>query len=119
MNWPYREIWLVDFEFIALPGERPSPVCLCALELRTGRLVRQWRDEFGRTPPYSITPTRCSSPTSLAPSWVAISRSAGRSRSACSTLYRIQGPHQWSADAQRFKPGGGARLFWARQHRRA
>src|SRR5262245_38119400 len=56
MNWPYREIWLVDFEFIALPGERPNPVCLCALELRTGRLVRQWRDEFGRTPPYSISP---------------------------------------------------------------
>jgi DNA polymerase I len=56
VNWPYREIWLVDFEFIALPGERPNPVCLCALELRTGRLVRQWRDEFGRTPPYSIDP---------------------------------------------------------------
>jgi DNA polymerase-1 len=56
VNWPYREIWLVDFEFVALPGERPSPVCLCALELRTGRLVRQWRDEFGLTPPYSIGP---------------------------------------------------------------
>jgi DNA polymerase-1 len=56
VNWPYREIWLVDFEFLALPGERPNPVCLCALELRTGRLVRQWRDEFGLTPPYSIGP---------------------------------------------------------------
>jgi DNA polymerase-1 len=56
VNWPYREIWLVDFEFVALPGERPKPVCLCALELRTGRVVRQWRDEFGRTPPYSIGP---------------------------------------------------------------
>jgi DNA polymerase-1 len=56
VNWPYREIWLVDFEFVAMPGERPNPICLCALELRTGRLVRQWRDEFGRTPPYSIGP---------------------------------------------------------------
>ena len=56
MNWPYREIWLVDFEFVAVPGERPIPVCLVALELRTGRLVRQWRDEFGRTPPYAIDP---------------------------------------------------------------
>ena len=56
MNWPYREIWLVDFEFVAVPGERPNPVCLVALELRTGRMVRQWRDEFGRTPPYAIDP---------------------------------------------------------------
>jgi hypothetical protein len=56
MNWPYREIWLVDFEFVALPGERPAPVCLVALELRTGRLIRQWRDEFGPTPPYPIAP---------------------------------------------------------------
>ena len=56
MNWPYREIWLVDFEFVALPGERPDPVCLCALELRSGRLVRCWRDELGRAPPYSTRP---------------------------------------------------------------
>ena len=56
MNWPYREIWLVDFEFVALPGERPDPVCLCALELRSGRLVRCWRDELGRAPPYSTGP---------------------------------------------------------------
>jgi len=56
VNWPYREIWLVDFEFVALPGERPDPVCLCALELRSGRLVRCWRDELGRAPPYSTGP---------------------------------------------------------------
>ena len=56
MNWPYREIWLVEFEFVAQPGERPDPVCLCALELRSGRLVRCWRDELGRAPPYSTGP---------------------------------------------------------------
>lgn len=41
---------------MALPGERPEPVCLCALELRSGRLVRCWRDELGRAPPYSTGP---------------------------------------------------------------
>jgi DNA polymerase I len=41
-RWPYREIWLVDFEFGAGTGERPVPVCLCAHELRSGREVRQW-----------------------------------------------------------------------------
>lgn len=49
----YSELWCVDFEFYGGPGERPNPVCLTALELRTGRRVRQWRDEFGRSPPYS------------------------------------------------------------------
>ena len=43
----FREIWAADFEFIADPGGRPIPVCLVARELRTGRLVRQWRSEFG------------------------------------------------------------------------
>jgi hypothetical protein len=56
VNWPFREIWLVDFEFIARPGERPEPVCLVALELRTRRLFRQRRDEFGPAPPYPIDP---------------------------------------------------------------
>jgi hypothetical protein len=52
LNLPYNEIWLVDFEFEALPGERPKPVCLVALELKSGRLIRQWQDQFGRLPPY-------------------------------------------------------------------
>jgi DNA polymerase I len=50
----FREIWAVDFEFIAGPGERPDPGCLCARELRSGREVRLWRDELGSTPPYTI-----------------------------------------------------------------
>jgi DNA polymerase I len=52
----FREIWAVDFEFIAGPGWRPIPVCLVARELRTGRLVRQWCSEFGDRPPYSLDP---------------------------------------------------------------
>jgi DNA polymerase I len=49
----FREIWLVDFEFMAGSGERPDPVCLCARELRSGRQLRLWR-ELGPVPPYPI-----------------------------------------------------------------
>jgi DNA polymerase I len=48
----FREIWAVDFEFGSEPGENPEPVCLVASELRSGRKVRLWRDEFGTAPPY-------------------------------------------------------------------
>ena len=51
---PYREIWVVDFEFSALPGERPDPVCLVAWELRSGRKIKLWQDQFGPAPPYPI-----------------------------------------------------------------
>src|SRR6266404_6043346 len=53
-QWPYREIWAADFEFEAGAGERPVPVCLCARELRSGRELRVWQDDFGPTPPYPI-----------------------------------------------------------------
>jgi DNA polymerase-1 len=49
----YREIWAADFEFAAPPGERPSPVCMVARELHSGRTIRLWRDQFGPTPPFS------------------------------------------------------------------
>ena len=52
----YREVWAVDFEFMAPPGERPTPVCLVARELKSGRTIRLWRDQFGPVPPYSIEP---------------------------------------------------------------
>jgi DNA polymerase-1 len=50
---PFAEIWAVDFEFGATPGENPEPVCLVAWELRSGRKLRLWRDQFGKTAPYS------------------------------------------------------------------
>lgn len=50
---PFAEIWLVDFEFQAGDGVTPKPVCLVALELRSGRKLRLWQDEFGVSPPYS------------------------------------------------------------------
>jgi DNA polymerase-1 len=52
---PYRQIWAVDFEYIAAPGDRPDPVCLVAWELRSGRRLQFWRDQFGPTPPYPIS----------------------------------------------------------------
>jgi DNA polymerase-1 len=51
---PYREVWAADFEFTAPPGERQTPVCLVARELRSGRTIRLWQDQFGPTPPFPI-----------------------------------------------------------------
>ena len=48
---PFAEIWAADFEFGAKPGENPEPVCLVAWELRSGRKLHVWRDEFGAAPP--------------------------------------------------------------------
>jgi DNA polymerase-1 len=49
----YREVVVVDFEFIATAGNRPIPVCLVAHELRSGRRFQLWRDQFGPAPPYA------------------------------------------------------------------
>jgi DNA polymerase family A len=49
----FREVVVVDFEFIATTGDRPIPVCLVAHELRSGRKFRLWQDEFGSAPPYA------------------------------------------------------------------
>lgn len=50
----FREIWCVDFEFRAPPGERPWPVCMVAREMLSGRLIRLWRDDLvaARRPPF-------------------------------------------------------------------
>src|SRR4051812_16032515 len=53
---PFSEIWVVDFEFVAKPGDNPDPVCLVARELRGGREIRLWQDEFGTSPPYPTGP---------------------------------------------------------------
>ena len=49
----FREVVVVDTEFIATPGNRPVPVCLVAHELRSGRRVRIWQGQFGPAPPYA------------------------------------------------------------------
>jgi hypothetical protein len=50
----YREVWYVDFEFSAPPGERPTPICVVARELRSGHTHWLWEDElWSRSePPY-------------------------------------------------------------------
>ena len=52
----FREVWLVDFEFYAPPGERPRVICLVAHELGSGRVMRLWEDEIAAltSPPYAI-----------------------------------------------------------------
>jgi DNA polymerase I len=59
---PFREIWCVDFEYYpgaglangGREGDPATPLCLVAFEMRSGRIVRQWRDEFGPFPPYRL-----------------------------------------------------------------
>jgi hypothetical protein len=59
---PFREIWPVDTEFYPGPGlanggvvgDPPTPLCLVALEMRSGRLIRLWQDELGPFPPYRL-----------------------------------------------------------------
>lgn len=53
----FREIWVLDFEFHAPPGEQPEPLCLVANEMRTGRRVDLWQDQLHQGhPPFLIQP---------------------------------------------------------------
>lgn len=52
----FREVWAVDFEFTVPPGERPTPICMVARELKSGRTIRLWLDEFGPEPLLPIGP---------------------------------------------------------------
>jgi hypothetical protein len=59
---PFEEIWCVDTEFYPGPGlanggvegDPLTPLCLVALEMRSGRIIRLWQDELGRFPPYRL-----------------------------------------------------------------
>ena len=35
-------------------GAIGTPMCIAALEMRSGRVVQQWQGEFSRLPPYRI-----------------------------------------------------------------
>ena len=45
-NSQFSEIWLVDFEFTAVPGELPVVLCMVAKEYFSGRTIKCWRDEL-------------------------------------------------------------------------
>jgi DNA polymerase-1 len=49
---PFAEVWACDFEYLAPPGEKPTPVCMVAREFRSGREIRLWQDEFGSRAPF-------------------------------------------------------------------
>ncbi len=42
----FKEVWAVDFEFTAPPGELVKPICMVAKELKTGREIRCWQDDL-------------------------------------------------------------------------
>ena len=51
----FKELWAADFEFIARSGERQILVCLSARELRSGRQILLWHDQFGPEPPFDVS----------------------------------------------------------------
>jgi len=55
MSW--KSIWAVDFEFAAIEGENPRPLCVVAHDLLSGQRVRRWlaHDEV-QSCPYGTGP---------------------------------------------------------------
>lgn len=59
---PFREIWAVDGEWYpgrglangGVRGDRATPYCLCAYELRSRQMIKLRQNELGRFPPYSL-----------------------------------------------------------------
>jgi DNA polymerase I len=53
----FHEIWCVDFEFQAIAGELPKPICAVALEVKSGKRIELFGDDLLRTEacPYSIS----------------------------------------------------------------
>jgi DNA polymerase-1 len=53
---PFREVWVVDFEFGSKPGECPEPICMVGKDLRSGRTIRLWQHELenSKSVPFSI-----------------------------------------------------------------
>src|SRR5665647_2599420 len=56
----FDRIFVVDFEFVALPGELTQPVCLVSHEINSGETEKIWlegKDPSALTPPYSMGET--------------------------------------------------------------
>lgn len=55
MDRRFNEIWALDFEFRAPPGEVPEVVCMVAKEIISGQTIRLWGDELNcPSPPFGI-----------------------------------------------------------------
>jgi len=50
----FDNIWLVDFEFRSMPGDRQEPICMVALELKTNQVIRLWEGELKGRPPFPL-----------------------------------------------------------------
>jgi hypothetical protein len=50
----FSQMWALDFEFKALTGERPQPLCLVAREIKSGSERRYWVDDLVKlsAPPF-------------------------------------------------------------------
>jgi len=55
---PHERIMAVDFEYQALPGERPVPLCMVTRECRSGEARHYWYDELRKMKeaPFSTGP---------------------------------------------------------------
>jgi DNA polymerase I len=52
----FRQVWCVDFEFGATPGDLPQPRCLVAQEVFTGKTIRLREDALERSePPFDFS----------------------------------------------------------------
>ena len=58
MSGNFGRIIVVDFEYEVRDGDLPNVLCMVAYELdehlRHVRTIRQWRGEFGSTPPFDV-----------------------------------------------------------------
>ncbi len=50
----FSEVWVIDFEFFAPPGERPRPICMVGREYFSGRIEKLWFE--GSDPAYPALP---------------------------------------------------------------
>ena len=52
----FRQVWFIDFEFHAPPGEVPTVICMVAKEWKTGQIIRLWQNQLMMTtqPPFSL-----------------------------------------------------------------
>jgi DNA polymerase I len=53
----FKQVWLVDFEFYAPPGDRQEPICLVAWEILNGQKLRVAGKELTemKWPPYDVS----------------------------------------------------------------
>ena len=54
----FKQIWVIDFEFSAPDGSRPSVICLVAKDIVSEKTIRLWQDELQKLkePPFDIGP---------------------------------------------------------------